>query len=257
MPGASPTSARKNPAGFKVRLRAAKAAAGLRLDVSIGVATFPEAIDLGDADQVRLFADFLETQPTDGQPTKLIAFDTYAASTPGANENSAEDTTAAMVNALYLRDRFKATVLLAHHTNATGTRERGQRDAWGRRLHVLDEPARRPHPPGVQQAPQRLALRPYRPAAHGGPGRPARHGDPAGDRCDGAGRSSDGQRAQGPGRPAGQLQTRRGDPREWATACVGMSQATLYRVADKLTDKGLVQTVGSRYRLTAKATDLS
>ena len=38
---------------------------------------------------------------------------------------------------------------------------------------------------------------------------------------------------------------------EWFTACTGMAQSTFYRVADKLTDKRLVQSVGSRYRLTA------
>ena len=49
----------------------------------------------------------------------------YAASTPGSSENSSEDTTTAMVNAQRLRDDLKATVILAHHTNAGGSRERG------------------------------------------------------------------------------------------------------------------------------------
>ena len=114
----------EDPAGFKVRLRAAKRAAGLDTQTVIGVYTFPEAIDLLDPAQVGRFEHFLATTAAE-RKYELIIGDTFAALTPGASENSSEDMTAAMVHAQRWRTSLKATVLLNHHTNATGSRERG------------------------------------------------------------------------------------------------------------------------------------
>lgn len=120
----------EDPSGFKVRLRAAKAAAGLRLDHAIGVYTFPEAVDLGDAASVKRFEQFISGQRFES-PIKLLIVDTYAASTPGANENSAEDTTTAMLHAIQWRGALQCAVMMAHHTNASGSRERGHSSMRG------------------------------------------------------------------------------------------------------------------------------
>jgi hypothetical protein len=122
--GASVYVATEDPSGFKVRLRAAKRSANLSLEQSVGIYTFPEAIDLRDAVSVARFTRFLQQTHLD-RPLELIVIDTYAASMPGASENSSEDTTLAMAHAHQWREQLQATVMIVHHTNAAGTRERG------------------------------------------------------------------------------------------------------------------------------------
>jgi hypothetical protein len=121
-PCASVYVATEDVSGFKVRLRAAKRAARLALDQPIGVYTFPEPIDLRDPGSMARFRAFLQQLEV---PFGCVVVDTYAAATPGANENSAEDTTLAMVHAQQWRDALGVTVIIVHHTNATGSRERG------------------------------------------------------------------------------------------------------------------------------------
>jgi hypothetical protein len=108
--------------GFKIRLSAAKRAAGLSLTSPIGVFTFPEAIDLRDPVNVRKFVQLCRQS---GDTFRIVVIDTFAASTPGSNENSSEDMTSAIVSAQLIRDELDVTVILVHHTNASGTRERG------------------------------------------------------------------------------------------------------------------------------------
>ena len=129
-PGAGLYVATEDASGFKVRLRSAKRAAQLPLDQLIGVYTFPEAIDLGDANSVVRFRSFVE-QAHWPIPLEVIWVDTYAAATPGASENSSEDTTTAMVHAQQWRDALGVTVILVHHTNAGGSRERGHTSMRG------------------------------------------------------------------------------------------------------------------------------
>jgi len=113
-----------DPHGWKPRLLAKKKDAGLDLSESIGIFLFTEPLNLLDTAAVDAFAGFLAGIEW-AMPIELLMIDTYAASTPGASENSSEDTTRAIVNAQRLRDALNATVVLAHHTNAGGSRERG------------------------------------------------------------------------------------------------------------------------------------
>jgi len=113
-----------------VRVRAAKRAAHLPLGQAIGVYTFPETIDLRDGEAVRRFVVFVRSTKWP-QPLVTIAIDTYAASTPGSAENSSEDSTLAMANAQHIRDALGLTVILIHHTNAGGSRERGHSSMRG------------------------------------------------------------------------------------------------------------------------------
>ena len=122
--GSSVYVATEDPSGFKVRLAAAKRAAHLPLAESIGVFTFREPIDLRDGSSVDAFRRFLK-HAAFPMPLEAIVVDTYAAATPGASENSSEDTTTAMVHAQAWRDALGVTVVLVHHTNAAGSRERG------------------------------------------------------------------------------------------------------------------------------------
>jgi hypothetical protein len=123
-PGASIYVATEDVSGFKMRLTAAKRAARLPLDSPIGVYTFPEPIDLRDPVSVTTFRQFV-SQVEFPIPLRTIYVDTYAGANPGASENSSEDTTTAMVHAQHWRDVLGVTVVLVHHTNAGGNRERG------------------------------------------------------------------------------------------------------------------------------------
>jgi hypothetical protein len=122
-PGPSIYVGAEDPSGFKMRLAASKRARALSLEIAVGVHTYPDAIDLRDSANVGRFISFVKAQARGGFETVVV--DTYAAATPGAAENSSEDTTAAMAAAFAIRDALKATVVLVHHTNAAGTRERG------------------------------------------------------------------------------------------------------------------------------------
>lgn len=126
--GSSVYVATEDVSGFKVRLRAAKLAAGLPLSNPVGVFTFPDPIDLRDPVSVGRFTRFVEASDVQMQ---AIVVDTYAAATPGAAENSSEDTTLAMSHAQQWRDGLNTAVVLVHHTNASGSRERGHSSMRG------------------------------------------------------------------------------------------------------------------------------
>jgi len=122
----------EDPAGFKIRLRAAKLAERLPLDEAIGVYTFPEALDLRDSVSVSRFTAFLDRSfDSHDLERELLIVDTYAAVTPGSAENSSEDMTVSMAHAQQWRDRLGLTVLIVHHMNASGSRERGHSSMRG------------------------------------------------------------------------------------------------------------------------------
>ncbi len=124
LPGCSVYGAAEDAQGWKLRIRSEKRARHLPLDLPLGIYTFPDTIDLRDVVSVVRFIAFLNSQEWPA-PLRLVVIDTYAASMPGAAENSAEDTTTAMVNAQKIRNELGVTVVLIHHTNAAGNRERG------------------------------------------------------------------------------------------------------------------------------------
>ena len=121
--GPSVYIAAEDPAGFKVRVGAWKRAHRLPLNHPIGVYAFPECVDLCDAVSVERFKRFLLSAGVAG--LRVITIGTYAASTPGANENSSEDVTIALSHARRWQAAFRCLVLVVHHSNASGNRERG------------------------------------------------------------------------------------------------------------------------------------
>jgi hypothetical protein len=127
-PGHSVYVAAEDASGFKVRLSAAKRAAGIALDTAIGVYTFPEPIDLRDPSSVNRFMRLLKSRNI---TPEVVVVDTYASATPGASENSSEDTTTSMAAAQRIRDGLDCSVILVHHSNAGGSRERGHSSMRG------------------------------------------------------------------------------------------------------------------------------
>ena len=242
----------EDPSGFKVRLRAAKVAAGLRLEVPIGVYTFPEAVDLGDAASVARFERFLKAQRFE-MPLKMVIVDTYAASTPGANENSAEDTTTAMTHAVRWRQALNCAVMLAHHTNATGTRERGHSAMRGAcdfmiSMTPLDDLIHMECSKIRNGSPfEKIALRLTEvPDVSGCVLRLASEVLPAAGLTDGERRALDALRDS--------FLTGDGASKtEWQNACVSMPPSTFYRVSKKLVEKGFVAQRGQKFVLTARA----
>jgi hypothetical protein len=114
--------AAEDVAGFKVRVGAWKRSQRLSLTEPIGIHTFPEPINLLEVAAVARFERFL-LESAIGFQTLVI--DTYAASTPGANENSSEDVTIALQHGRQWSTALGCLVVFVHHTNAGGTRERG------------------------------------------------------------------------------------------------------------------------------------
>lgn len=110
--------------GYKVRLRTAKLAAHIPLTRPLGCYTFPDAIDFRDPVAIASFAAFVKHFEMP-QPLELVIVDTYAASMPGAAENSSEDTTLALAHAERWQSALGCAVLFVHHTNASGSCERG------------------------------------------------------------------------------------------------------------------------------------
>jgi hypothetical protein len=55
----------------------------------------------------------------------ILFIDTYHAATEGAEENSAKDTGIILANLRKIRNALKTTVIVLHHLNASGLRERG------------------------------------------------------------------------------------------------------------------------------------
>lgn len=249
-PGAVLYVGAEDPAGFKVRLRAAKQAAGLDVTQRIGVYTFPEAIDLCDPVQVSRFEAFLSRHQAD-RPWEIIIGDTFAALTPGAAENSSEDVTTAMVHALRWRNTFGATVLFNHHTNAAGTRERGHSAMRGAAdfmisltpvddvVHVESSKQRNGPPfPTIQ-----LRLVP----GVGGHGVVFRLA---------ADVISDGSLTTAQAKALGVLRDTFGpegaSKSEWQRACPDIADRTFFRATKVLDEQGYVQQVGPRFRVTSK-----
>ncbi len=108
--------------GFKVRLAAAKQQARLAADHVVGVCTFDEGLNLLDVTMVTQFIRFVREQ---AGAFVTIIIDTLSGSMPGANENAIEAMGLAMAHAKLIMDELDVTVILLHHTNASGNRERG------------------------------------------------------------------------------------------------------------------------------------
>jgi hypothetical protein len=108
--------------GWKVRLAAAKGAARLSPGATAGVFTFDNGINLLDPVNVSQFVEFVKAS---GGAFVAVVIDTLSGSMPGANENAIEAMGLAMSHAKQIMSGLGVTVVLLHHTNASGNRERG------------------------------------------------------------------------------------------------------------------------------------
>jgi hypothetical protein len=70
-------------------------------------------------------------------PLELTVIDTYAAATPGADENSAKDMTAVLARCQRISTATDAAVLLVHHMNAAGEKPRGHTSIFANLDSVL------------------------------------------------------------------------------------------------------------------------
>jgi len=82
-----------------------------------------DAVQLLDASEVDRFV--ADVQASLDAPPVLIVFDTLARCLIGGDENSAKDMGRALANADGIRRALGCAVLLVHHSNASGERERG------------------------------------------------------------------------------------------------------------------------------------
>lgn len=232
----------EDASGFKQRLRAWKVAHGFDLDQVIGVYTWPEPLQLLDLAQVSQFQEVVRTI----RPVS-IWIDTYAAATPGSTETSSEDVTLAMTHARQWADELDAHVGLVHHTNASGSRERGHSSMRGAadamlqltptddEIELLVDKQRN----GPRGYTVKLTLAPVAgapgcvlvPALDDAPG--SRELTEAQQRCLDVLRDTFGR--------DGATKT------EWLRVMSGMSERTFYRASAELGEKGYLQQVGQRF----------
>jgi hypothetical protein len=242
--------ASEDPSGFKVRLRAAKIAAHIPLTTPIGVYTFPEPIDLRNPVSVAAFTRFLR-QTEFPQPLEGILLDTYAAAMPGASENSSEDTTLAMAHAHQWREQLGVTVILVHHSNAGGTRERGHSAMRGAAdfmismtpvddaIHVECNKQRNGSP--FQPITLKLV-----PVAEGGCVL-----RPASDVLPSTAFSAAQQKVYAVLQET--FATDGATKSEWQRACLDIAERSFHRASKVLVERGFVNQVGSHFRISGKA----
>ncbi|MCZ8098177.1 MAG: AAA family ATPase, partial [Burkholderiales bacterium] len=117
--------------GVKKRLRAYRQWNEIKPTEELPFVLLPNQFDLyGSEDNTR---DLLEDcklwdsyfKETFGIPLRLIVIDTFAAATPGADENSSKDIGTALKRATLIANQTGANVQLVHHMNAGGTKPRG------------------------------------------------------------------------------------------------------------------------------------
>lgn len=117
--------------GVKKRLRAYRAWNELKPDLDLPFILLPGQFDLYGAeentaallDDAKLYDTYFKENF--GVPLRLIIIDTFAAATPGADENSSKDVGLALKRATAISTQTGANVQLVHHMNAGGTKPRG------------------------------------------------------------------------------------------------------------------------------------
>ncbi len=106
-------------AKLRGRISAAKLAAGLPLDVPIGLYILPMPVNLSESDQVQPFIDRIVTLKP-----RLVVIDTLSRCMSG-EENSKTETAIVVAHTDQIRARTGAAAWWVHHTNANDSRERG------------------------------------------------------------------------------------------------------------------------------------
>jgi hypothetical protein len=106
--------------GLGKRIKAWKRRAGL--SESVGVRFVTEPVNLMNERDVREFISALRELDDD---IRLVIFDTLALCFAGGDENSAKDVGLLVAGMHTIRRAFGAAVMVVHHTNANGDRERG------------------------------------------------------------------------------------------------------------------------------------
>lgn len=119
--------------GIGRRIAAAKLALELPVDESIGYHTWPDVVDLLSPASV---AAFVRHGKRVGP--RLVTVDTWQRNMPGGDENSTRDTGLAIAGLEQIKRGLQCTVLVLHHPNAEGTRERGNTALRGAMDTVLE-----------------------------------------------------------------------------------------------------------------------
>ncbi|MFC5509329.1 AAA family ATPase [Bosea massiliensis] len=117
--------------GVKKRLRAYRRWHEIAPETELPFVLLPAQFDLyGSEDHTNALledAKLWDTyfKETFSVPLRLIVIDTFAAATPGADENSSKDIGQALKRATAIAAQTGANVQLVHHMNAGGTKPRG------------------------------------------------------------------------------------------------------------------------------------
>lgn len=121
------------------RLPAYRIAHALEPTDDIPFVMLSRPVDLyGNADHApALIAEIKHWGARMSVPLELVVIDTYAAATPGADENSAKDMTVVLARCQKVAEETGAAVLLVHHMNAAGEKPRGHTSIFANLDSVL------------------------------------------------------------------------------------------------------------------------
>lgn len=114
--------------GIRKRLRAYRIEHGISLSDPIPFVLLPATVDLyagGDAAAAALIEEIKHWAGTYDCPLELVVIDTFAAATPGADENSSKDVGPVLARCERIALECKCAVMLVHHMNAGGQKPRG------------------------------------------------------------------------------------------------------------------------------------
>ncbi|MGF3022670.1 AAA family ATPase [Methylobacterium aquaticum] len=109
------------------------------LDHPFVLLTLPLDLYSSDEDTLKLIAEcrhWMEQYPDFG--FELLVIDTFAAATPGADENAGKDVGAIRRRCKRIEQELGCAVLLVHHKNASGTKARGHTSMFADVENVLD-----------------------------------------------------------------------------------------------------------------------
>lgn len=113
--------------GIRKRIKAYMDAHSLSVKDDVPFVLLPSALDLyGSEDHTNLLiAEVKHWASTFDVPLELVVIDTLSAATPGANENDSGDVSRVLTRCARIAHECRCHVMLVHHMNAQGTKERG------------------------------------------------------------------------------------------------------------------------------------
>lgn len=126
--------------GIKKRVRAYREHCMEKSEKSPPLVMLPARIDLfaKEGSTSALITEINAWKITFDCPLELVVIDTFAAATPGANENASTDMSTVLKNCERIQHECDCAVMLVHHKNANGDKPRGHTSIFANIENALE-----------------------------------------------------------------------------------------------------------------------